>query len=145
MIISGINKLKIKEAIKKISQLYTPSLILNIGIAGSTDKSLNIGDIFEIGYIYDIETQKEYKLSNLSDCTLSTSNIAIDKNSSITTQLVDMEASEFFINAKIYIDKKHIHILKIVSDYLDTTIPTKEFVYKLIKNNISTIRLYLDE
>jgi len=145
LIISGINKLKIKEAIKKISQLYTPSLILNIGIAGSTDKSLNIGDIFEIGYIYDIETQKEYKLSNLSDCTLSTSNIAIDKNSSITTQLVDMEASEFFINAKIYIDKKHIHILKIVSDYLDTTIPTKEFVYKLIKNNISTIRLYLDE
>ncbi len=62
----------------------------------------------------------------------------IDNPDSIDTPLVDMEA-EYFL--KVTKGIKEIYIFKIVSDHLDITIP-KEFVWKIIRNNLPKIEKY---
>ena len=117
---------------RKIEQVFLDNKIktaFNIGIAGCKDKKIKIGELF----------CTNRNLNYIKYATLTTSKKQIYLADELNTTLVDMEASYFFDIAIKYINRSDIYIFKIVSDYLDITIPKKEFVWKIIEKNLKNI------
>ena len=119
------NTLRLKEVYKD----YALKKAINIGIAGCKDKSIEIGSMF----------CTNHKLEHIDYATLTTVNEPLENSADLKTTLVDMEAESFISVCKEFLDIKDIYILKIVSDHLDTTIPKKEFVWKIIEKNLTSI------
>ena len=95
----------------------------NIGVAGSLDKSLNIGDLICLTHKFDGIIYKNFEDSNI----------------------LDMERKIFFNLSKKYIKKDKIYIFKIISDYNEVDSLNKEFVKQLIiKNYKNLIRIISD-
>jgi len=115
--------------LKEVFKTYNIKRAINIGIAGCKDKSIAIGSIF----------CTNRRLEYINYATLTTVNKALDSSENLKTTLVDMEAESFTSICKEFLDIKDIYILKIVSDHLDTTIPKKEFVWKIIERNLQSI------
>jgi purine-nucleoside phosphorylase len=113
---------------------YNCTKAISIGIAGCSDESIKIGEL--------ICTNK--KIEGIKQASLSTVVKPCEDKNEIDTTLVDMEASYFYEIAKKNIFKENIYILKIVSDYLDITIPKKEFVWKIIEKNLKKISQILN-
>jgi len=115
--------------VKRIFENYKINKAFNIGIAGCKDTSVKIGSLF---------TCKK-NIFHVDYASLTSVNKSLGSNENLKTMLVDMEAEMF-----LHVSKKHLHvddiyILKIVSDHLDTTIPKKEFVWKIIEKNLKII------
>jgi hypothetical protein len=125
LVVSGIGK---QNTIKALSFLdikhYTKAI--NIGIAGCSNTNIPIGTIFSF----------PNKIMTLK----TVDNPIVFSND--TNTLFDMEAKYFYEYINQYLHKDNICIFKIVSDYLDNTIPNKEFVKQLIWKNISKIFLH---
>lgn len=128
LVISGMGK-KNTQYIESIFEQYSIKKAINIGIVGCKDRKIKIGSIFcankELGFI-------KY-------ASLTTVDKALNSDRDLKTTLVDMEAEAFLHLSQKYLHVKNIYVLKIVSDYLDTTIPKKEFVWKIIKKNLESI------
>jgi nucleoside phosphorylase len=119
-------------SLEYIFKNYTIYKAVNIGIAGCSDTSIPIGQLFctnqtlkDIPYIQLKTVSKTQTISKEKSC------------------LYDMEASVFANICLKYLDKKYIFVFKVVSDYLDDTIPTKEFVKQLIKQNIKSLEKWI--
>jgi len=119
------NTLHVKEVFKK----YDIKKAINVGIAGCKDKTIEIGSIF----------CTTHQIKNIKFTTLSTVNEPLDNPKNLKTTLVDMESKHFISTCKEFLDIKDIYILKVVSDHLDTSIPKKEFVWKIIELNLKNI------
>lgn len=119
------NTLHVREVFEK----YEISKAINVGIAGCKDKNIEIGSLF----------CTNQKLNFIKHESLTTVNEPLDDEKSLNTTLVDMEAQSFISICKEFLDIKDIYILKVVSDHLDTTIPKKEFVWKIIEKNLKNI------
>ncbi|MDX1809511.1 MAG: nucleoside phosphorylase [Sulfurospirillaceae bacterium] len=119
------NTLKLDEVL----QDHDIKRAINIGIAGCKNRSIEIGSLFctthELGFI-----KKE---------SLGCHDKAINDMDFIETTLVDMESDIFLKITQKYLNKQDIYILKVVSDHLDTKIPEKEFVWKIMKKNLNEI------
>jgi hypothetical protein len=115
--------------LKEIFKDYQIDRAINIGIVGCKDKNIKIGNLFCTNRV----------LKEIPYAKLTTTKNPIDNPDSIDTPLVDMEA-EYFL--KVTKGIKEIYIFKIVSDHLDITIPKKEFVWKIIRNNLPKIERY---
>jgi hypothetical protein len=102
---------------------------INIGIAGCKDTTISIGHLF----------CTTHRLEGIDCTTLSCVDIPLQSADGLTTTLVDMESEGFLTIAKNYLDTKEIYIFKVVSDYLETTIPQKEFVWKCIAQSLPSI------
>lgn len=118
----GAQKTKILAEILKSGNF---SRAVNIGICGCSDENIKIGEIFAIGKKFDFLKNADLE--------------CVDKpKSEITATLCDMESAMFF---KICSDfKVENYSLKIVSDYLNASKLSKNFVYNLIKAKISEIK-----
>ncbi len=124
LIVSGMGKEHTISALTFIFSQYKINKAFNIGIAGSCDKSIKIGELFC--------TNKE--LENIKKKSISCVNTVCTDTSKIKTTLVDME-SDYFIS----ICKKNIeefYVFKVVSDYCEAKIPSKSFVIALIQNSL---------
>ena len=119
------NTLHVKEAFKK----YKIRKAINLGIAGCKDKTIKIGSIF----------CTTHQIENIKYTTLTTVDEPLSNHENLNTTLVDMEAESFISTCKEFLDIKDIYILKVVSDHLNTSIPKKEFVWKIIKQNLKSI------
>jgi hypothetical protein len=128
LVISGIGKKT--YILKDIIEEYNFKKAINIGIAGCRDKNITIGELFST-----ID-----KLDNIPYGSITTVDKPIDNPKEIKTLLIDME-SKYFLDLTKDIDK--VYVFKIVSDYLDTTIPSKRFVWKIIENSLDKILYYL--
>jgi len=115
--------------VKEIFQKYEINKAINIGIAGCKDKNIEIGSLF----------CTNHKIDFINYADLTTVNEPLDNKKKLKTTLVDMEAEHFISTCKEFLDIKDIYVLKVVSDYLNTTIPKKEFVWKIIEKNLKSI------
>ena len=129
LIISGMGKEKTSSHVKDILNKYDIEKAINIGIAGCKDKNIKIGSLF----------CTNQKLNFIDYASLTTVDKPIDDENKLKTTLVDMEAKNFISTCKEFLDIRYIYILKVVSDHLDTTIPKKEFVWKIIEKNLKNI------
>jgi len=128
LIVSGMgaqNTLHVKEAFKK----YNIEKAINVGIAGCKDKTIEIGSIF----------CTTHQIEDIKYTTLTTVDEPLSNSKNLNTTLVDMEADSFISTCKEFLDIKDIYILKVVSDHLNTSIPKKEFVWKIIEQNLKSI------
>jgi len=133
VLIGGIGKENTFNSLEYLFENYTISKALNIGIAGCSDTTIKIGELFC--------TNRELEDINTMKCeTVDTPQLP---SSLIPNTLYDMEASYFLEVVKKYLDKNDIYIFKIVSDHLDSTIPKKDFVKKLINDKFTQISKYL--
>jgi len=132
LVISGMG-VKNTLRVKSVFERYTIKRAINVGIAGCKDKKIKIGSIFC--------TNKE--LEFIEFASLTTVDRAVESARDLKTTLVDMEAETFLHVSQEFLHVEDIYVLKIVSDYLDATIPKKEFVWKIIKKNLKSISAVL--
>ncbi len=140
LIISKIGKINSAIATTYLLSIFKPAKndqIINIGLAGSNQKEINLGKIFEINKIVDFESSKVYHLKQnryLNRASITSYDKVVVKKSS-NTQLVDMESSGFYVASKNFFDDESITILKVVSDHLsDTILSTKKIKQLLFKS-----------
>jgi len=112
VLIGGIGN-NSQKSLEYVFNNFLFSKAYNIGVAGSLDKSLNIGDLICLTHKFDGIIYKDFK----------------DKN------ILDMERKIFFDLSKKYIKKDKIFIFKVISDYNDIKSLNKEFVKQLIIKN----------
>lgn len=134
VLIGGIGKENTYNSLEFIFEHYTILKALNIGIAGCSDTTIEIGELFC--------TNKELEDINSMSCKtvdtpqLPTSHLALNT-------LYDMEVSYFLETVNNHLKQKDVYVFKIVSDHLDGTIPKKDFVKKLINDKFTQISKYL--
>lgn len=133
LIVGGIGSQKAQKHLRVIFKTYTFEKAINVGIAGCVDKSIAIGSLFCTNQV----------LQDIAYATLSSFDNAVTWKQEVSTTLVDMEAKTFEEIALEYLHVKNIFVFKIVSDYLESTIPTKKFVSEIMQKNIKKIKQYV--
>ncbi len=106
---------------------------INIGIAGCKNENIELGSLFCVNQ----------KLDDIEFTDITSVSKPLGDKSRLKTTLVDMESKTFLDVCEKRLDAKSIFVFKVVSDYLDTTIPTKEFVENLMKNSIKKWEKYV--
>ncbi len=149
LIVSGIGRLKATVATTHILDRLSgnqPLIILNIGIAGSTNFEHGVGNSFLINKIIDTNTGCKYYLDLLFKHELPEIQVAtFDQivTSAETTSdysgLVDMEAAGFATAALTFLSPHQVVVLKIVSDHLEVDHLTATSVSELIADEIPAI------
>lgn len=129
--ISGMGKVKTINTLNYIFENYNITKAINIGIAGCCDSSIKIGTLFCINRL----------LPNINFASITCVDEALDSDENLETLLVDMESKYF--NDVCSKNIKDIYIFKVVSDYLDTTIPKKSFVIDLIQKSFKKWEKYI--
>ncbi len=132
LLVSGIGEQNTVKALSYIFINYKINKAINFGIAGTSNKTINIGTLFC--------TNKT--LEDIPFASITSVNKALDVKKNLDTLLVDMEAKYFMNLCKEY-NIKNIYIFKIVSDYLDLTIPKKSFVIQEVKKSFSKWKKYI--
>lgn len=128
LVVSNIGKINTIKALDYIYKNYTIQKAINIGIAGTNDTTIPIGTL----------CCTTHKFDDIKNITLKTVDIPQTQQEP-NSCLYDMEGQYFYDISSLYIDEKEIFIFKIVSDYLSSDIPSKEFVKQLIKNSIGLL------
>lgn len=129
LLVSGIGKKNSLKNLEDIFKNYEISKALNVGIAGCSDTSIPIGSLFCTNHNLP-------NIAYLSLKTVNTPKINQDEHHPLT--LYDMEADHFLSVARNFLNEKDIFIFKVVSDHLNDTIPSKDFVKKLMQKSISS-------
>ncbi len=134
VLVGGMGK-KNSLHVEDIFKSYDIKRAINIGIAGCKNEEIEIGSLF----------CTNRQLDDVDFATLSSASEPLGNKDMLNTTLVDMEAWSFLHVSKKYLKPKDIFVFKIVSDYLDKTIPKKEFVEKIIKNSIKRLEKYIEK
>ena len=132
LIVSGIGKKKTLH-VEDIFRSFKIDRAINMGIAGCKDMNIEIGSLFCVNQ----------KLCDIAYADITCVSKPFSDKDRLETTLVDMESKTFLEVCEKELDIKSIFVFKIVSDYLDTTIPKKEFVEKLIKDSIKKWERYV--
>ena len=146
LIITGIGKVSSAAATSYLLQKYhanSGDKVYNIGLCASTKKDLPISALCKIKKVIDIHSGHLYHIADSGEA-LSCVDKALDTPTGIKTALVDMESVGVVVATKRFLPQKDICILKIVSDYTDTSLPSKARVTALIGQHIETIKEYID-
>jgi len=131
LIVCGIGKDNCIKALEFIFKNFHIEKAINLGIAGCSDGSIKTGTLFCTNKL----------LPNINFAPVTSLGKPLENDENLQTILVDMEAKYFLETSKKYCD--NIFIFKVVSDYLETTIPKKSFVIKIIANSLKSWKKYL--
>jgi len=131
--VGGVGEKNTIDTLNFIFLHYKISKAFNIGIAGCNSDDISIGELFCTNQI----------LKDIKHTKLITTNKPQSLNETKDLVLYDMEAKYFYDIVSQKLDKQNIFIFKIVSDYLEDKIPSKEFVKQLIKQNIKSIEQWI--
>ncbi|MDR0762595.1 MAG: nucleoside phosphorylase [Campylobacteraceae bacterium] len=130
LIVSGIGEVKTKEALALAFKLFSPCRVINIGMAGCSDKNIQTGSLF-------CATHKNLSIPYAS---LSSHKSAIISDEGINSCLVDQEGEAFLSSISKNVEK---YIFKVVSDHLDAAVPTKAKVNSLIQKTLPLWSIYV--
>jgi nucleoside phosphorylase len=130
LVVSGMGKKATLKTISEIVKTHSFHKAINLGIAGCKDEQIAIGTLC-------CTTHTNTTMPYVS---LGTHDTPVEDKSSLSTTLVDMEAQYFMQVCQEYLSKEQIYCLKVVSDYCNSTIPSKAFVNNLIQQNILKIK-----
>jgi hypothetical protein len=122
VLIGGVGKENTFFSLDYIFQEYTIDKAINIGIAGASNKTIPIGDIYSATNSIDFIPYKKLK----------TVDNEISHNDLKEDLLVDMEG-EYFLSCSLkYLSHSSIFIVKIVSDHLDKLKLSKDDIKRII-------------
>jgi hypothetical protein len=133
LVICGIGFENTRQTLSEIFRSYSFEKALNVGIAGCSDKTIPLGSLF----------CTTHELESIEKTTLKSYEKPVTCKEDVRTTLVDMEADIFMQECEKYLKKENIYIFKVVSDYLESTIPSKSFVNSLIQKNIKKVKKYV--
>jgi hypothetical protein len=147
LIVSGMGKIRAAAATTFL--LHTgglPAAVVNIGICGSANARLKIGTMFLIHKITDHASGREFYPDAIHKLGLKESSVetfdkpvVMENISGMDLELVDMEASGFVQSASLFLESHQIVCLKVVSDFLELSNISKEFISGVIDKNISSL------
>lgn len=133
---AGISYVFGKELINK------NDIVINIGICGAKKDKFNIGDCVMCSKIIDKNTNKTYYPDILYKHPFKETNITtLDKavfNEQVDSECVDMESAGFYIAVSAFVYQHNIHIIKIISDYMDGQIE-KDTIKNIIEEKSDII------
>jgi hypothetical protein len=148
---SGVGKVSSAVAVSYASGLFPSSTdyYLNVGIAGSCNRSYALGRPFLISKATDIATGRSYYPDLILKSPWALENLAtVDKpyygEPLEGIGLVDMEGSSFFQTALYFAESHRIHSIKIVSDYLEGKMCKANDVENWMEISISEILHWLE-
>tara|TARA_B100001109_G_C18821507_1_gene454760 strand:+ start:758 stop:1348 length:591 start_codon:yes stop_codon:yes gene_type:complete len=125
--------------------------IINIGIAGCSIKSHNVGESFLVNKVFDETSNYIYDINPPSDLLIPLQQITTvrkvkDDGGIVIKGLVDMEAHLICSVFEQFILSNRLFIYKIISDHMDLKVNKLSFrnVYDLINLNILKIDRMLD-
>lgn len=130
LIVSGIGSEKTQAALAYALTRFKPRVAINVGIAGCVDESVPKGRLFCITHS-DLE---------IPFATLSSHTEPIQSRLHVKTTLVDMEADTFLTCMPKGI---RTYVFKVVSDHLDSAIPSKADVGNWINQSIKNWKNYV--
>ncbi|MBC8400776.1 MAG: hypothetical protein H8E14_04750 [Candidatus Marinimicrobia bacterium] len=149
LIVSGIGRLKAAVATTHILDRLSgnqPLIILNIGIAGSSNFEHGVGNSFLINKIIDTNTVRKYYPDllfkhELPEIQIATFDQIVTNAETIGDYygLMDMEAVGFATAALTFLSPHQVVLLKIVSDHLDVDHLSATSVSKLIADEMPAI------
>jgi nucleoside phosphorylase len=131
--VGGIGFEKTKNSLHSLFQEFHFQKAINLGIAGCKDETIPKGSLFC--------TNQELK--DIAHTSLTSVLTPLTCKDMLKSTLVDMEAQVFLEICKQFLKKEDIFVFKVVSDYLDDTIPSKAYVNELIQKNIKKITPYV--
>lgn len=127
-------------------------IFVNLGICGAVKEIFQVGDIVLCNKITNNGNGKSFYPDMLfrhkfKEGTLESFFHVVDKSmeSEIKGELVDMEGAGIYEAASLFFSQYQINIIKIVSDYLDTTGITVEKVTHIVESGILSIDEWLNE
>jgi nucleoside phosphorylase len=128
-------------------------IFVNLGICGAVKDSFSIGDIILCNKIINNCSKKNFYPDMLfkhkfKEGTLETFFQVVDERmekEKIKGEIVDMEGAGVCEAASLFFSQHQINIIKIVSDYLNTSKITAEKVMELVENKINKIADWLVE
>lgn len=127
-------------------------IFVNLGICGAVKEIFQVGDIVLCNKITNNGNGKSFYPDMLfrhkfKEGALESFFHVLDKSmeSEIKGELVDMEGAGIYEAASLFFSQHQINIIKIVSDYLDTTGITAEKVTHIVESRILSIDEWLNE
>lgn len=127
-------------------------IFVNLGICGAVKEIFQVGDIVLCNKITNNGNGKSFYPDMLfrhkfKEGALESFFHVLDKSmeSEIKGELVDMEGAGIYEAASLFFSQHQINIIKIVSDYLDTTGITAEKVTHIVESGILSIDEWLNE
>lgn len=127
-------------------------IFVNLGICGAVKEIFQVGDIVLCNKITNNGNGKSFYPDmlfrhKLKEGALESFFHVLDKSmeSEIKGELVDMEGAGIYEAASLFFSQHQINIIKIVSDYLDTTGITAEKVTHIVESGILSIDEWLNE
>lgn len=154
LIISGVGMTKsIMATTYLLSKYRDIKLIINFGVCGSNFDKLKIGDVIVPNKITNINTNLSiypeilFKHNFIEVELLTCSKIMkkSDENLIKSISIIDMEAYGFCEAASFFVNIHKIHIIKIVSDFLNIEGITPKKVIDIINLNIQNVFEYLEK
>lgn len=127
LLVSGVGKAFTQDKLHTLLATHVFTQAFNIGVCGNCAKTHNIGELI----VFD-STNKHLLHS-----------VDTPQTSPSTLPFVDMEASAYIDALSTQLSEKHIHILKVVSDYCDTPTFDKNNISKLLFKHIDTIAQHI--
>lgn len=131
LLVSNNTKENCQKSLEFIYKNEKIEKAINIGIAGCSDGSVKIGTLFCTNRL----------LFGINFGSITTVNTPLETDENLQTLLVDNQAKYFEEISKEYCSD--IYTFKIVSDYLETKIPTDSFISELIDNSLEKLKKYL--
>ncbi|MCK5757586.1 MAG: hypothetical protein KAH14_00725 [Clostridiales bacterium] len=155
--VSGVGSENIQKSMTTLSHLENKScnIFINIGVCGCNDRSIQRGSAFLINEICcdssSIPHYPDMIISSTFSESACTTYSSVKTDSNCPTPLADMEAYTFFEEALKHTNSNNIHIIKIVSDYMDSPDITKNEISGFINGNrreifehVSSLRIALN-
>ncbi len=130
LIVSGMGSENTQAALAYALTLYELRVAINIGIAGCSDTTIAKGTLFCTTH-HDL---------GIPFATCSSHQKAVDGALHVNTTLVDMEAETFLHTIPKSIET---YVFKVVSDHLETAIPSKADVGNWIGKSIKQWEKYV--
>tara|TARA_B100001175_G_scaffold317040_1_gene332623 strand:+ start:250 stop:840 length:591 start_codon:yes stop_codon:yes gene_type:complete len=147
LLITGVGRKKVIDTLPiYLERVYnSDSILINIGIAGGSPYSTEIGKMYFIEKLSSEFSKSKYFFAikdgiDIDKIGLITVEKNIYKNdNNIYKELVDMEAAVITETAIKYFDVSKIKILKIVSDHMNITDWSNLNIKKLIRTKLDSI------
>ncbi|NMM62787.1 5'-methylthioadenosine/S-adenosylhomocysteine nucleosidase [Clostridium sp. P21] len=155
LIVTGIGKVMSAVAVTYLFSKYKlkcEDIFINIGVCGTKDETLQIGDIILCNKIIDYDTKRtfypdmilKHPFQERSIETVPT--VINNKNLEIQGQLVDMEASGIYEAALVFLKSHQMFFVKIISDHLEADSKLKmKSISNLLSNKSLEIIKWINE
>ena len=147
LLITGVGRKKVIDTLPiYLERVYnSDSILINIGIAGGSPYSTEIGKMYFIEKLSSEFSKSKYYFAIKDEIDIDKIGlITVEKNintndNNIYKELVDMEAAVITETAIKYFDVSKIKILKIVSDHMNITDWSNLNIKKLIRTKLDSI------